>query len=532
MSITGQIDGKINALRGTGIELRTGAATLFKGDFYLAGLPDIYETSLNLKTNQLTTSAEDVKRIYPSLELPPNLNTLGFISYTGSVDGFLNDFVSTGKIVTAIGSATTDANFKYDRQENKASYDGSLSLNDFDLGKYFNDEKNLGKVSLDCKIDGRGLTLESLYANIDGNIPSITLLNHEYKDIKINGLVQKKSFSGGLKINNDFLALDFNGKVDFTRSTPQFNFEANIGRAQLKNLNLSKDDIRISGHIKSDFTGNKIDNLVGSVNASDINISRDSLKAYVRQVTLESQILSGETKSFTLNSDFAEGEVKGHFNIMTLPTALASLVKYSLTKNSVQLPDTVSQDFTADIIIYEPGNLTQIIDPNFYLLHQTRLTADFNSNKHTLNLTANIPQLTYGNYDVRRAEINATINKDSFDFSSHVDRVYNEDSLLLDSLTFSSKTEGKDIRFDIVGSNRDGLNYANITAYLTPLRDTAIIRLMPSDVKLGKYDWHFAPDNSITITGNRIISKNLAFKTTNQTLTVTSYLKNDTSPLR
>lgn len=530
VTISGQIDGRINALRGAGIELRTGARTFFKGDFYLAGLPNIYETSLNLKIKELATTAEDIHKIYPPLVLPPNLNTLGLITYTGSLDGFMNDFVSTGKLVTSIGSATTDANFKYDRKQNKAYYEGGLTLTDFDLGKYFNDEKNLGKVSLDSKIDGRGLTLESLSANIDGNITSLTLLNHEYKDIKINGLVEKKSFSGGLKIKDDFLVLNFNGNVNFTHNIPTFNFDANIEKAELKNINLTKDDIRVSGGIKSDFSGNKLDNLAGTVDLSNINISRDSLNATIKQISLESKILNDHTKSITLNSDFADGEVDGHFNIRTLPGALIRLIKNGLTKN-YQAPqaDTASQEFSADISIYEPGNLTQILDPKFYFIHQTRITADLNSNKGTLNLTANIPQLTYGNYDIRRAELIATCDRDSFNFNSHIDRVYSEDSLLLDSLVFSSKTEGNDIRFDMSGSNKDGQNYANVTAYVTPKKDTTVIRLMPSDVKLGKYYWHFDPDNSISITGNRIISKNLVFKTTNQTLTFTSYLKNDTS---
>ena len=529
-TINGELDGRLNNLKGRGIEIRTGQNTILKGDFYTKGLPKIYEASLNARISRLATTAADVKAFYPGIQLPDNLNALGLIYYTGSLDGFITDFVSKGKLVTAIGSATTDIDFKYDKDKNKATYDGNLTLDEFDLGKYFYDQQLLGKISLNTKIKGGGLTLESLKAQLDGVVTSVTFKGYEYKGIQVNGSVVKKSFNGLLSIHDQYLDMDFNGKADLTRTVPEFNFDANIRKAMLKNLNLIKDDIQVAGKMKSNFKGNKPDNLVGSLQLKDVTLRRDSITALVKYFNLDAKLLANEKKSITLVSDFAEAEMTGNFTLKELPITLINFAKYTFTKDYEDTSAAkASEDFNVDLRIYEPGNLTQIIQPKFYVLRSSHITCDFSSAGHKINLMANIPQLTYGNFDIRRAVVNLTSNDRTFDFHTSVDRVYNGDSVLLDSVIVTSKTEGPEIRFAVRAADKNQYNYVNLTAFLTPLKGKAIARIDTSDVKLGNNNWHFDPNNSIFMEGKKITTSNLIFRTNDQSIFISSYLKNDTS---
>ncbi len=529
-TINGEIDGRINNLKGRGIEIRGGNNTVFKGDFYTRGLPNIYETSLNVRVNRLATTANDLRKFYPGLKLPSNLDNLGLLHYSGALDGFLTDFVSNGKIVTAIGSATTDVNFKYDKNRNKASYKGALTLNEFDLGKYFNEQVLLGKVSLNGKIDGGGLTLESLYANLEGNVNSVVLKGYEYKDIQVNGYVVRKSFNGLLQIHDDNLDLDFNGRADLSKAIPDFKFDADIRWAKLRNLNLVKDDVTISGKIKSDFKGAKVDDIVGSVDLKDVVIVRDSLSARVKYLKLDARQLADDKKEIILNSDFAEAEMTGNFTITQLPRALLEFTKYTFTKDYVDTAEIKAQNFMVDVRIFEPGNLTRILYPQFYMIRNSRVQADFNSENHKLSLTASIPQLKFGAYDARRIEVSSKFEKGDIDFKTTVDKVYGGDSIMMDTVALVTKTmENKDVRFDVLVADKHRYNYANVTAFLTPLKGKAFIRMEPSDVKLANYNWHFLPDNYILVEGKKITTQNLVFKTYDQTIYINSYLKNDTS---
>jgi len=529
--INGELAGRINNLKGRGIEIKTGKQTIFKGDFYTRGLPNIYETSLNVRIDRFATTTEDIRRFYPGLPIPVNVNTLGLIYYVGSFDGFLTDFVSKGKLVTSIGSADADVHFLYDKDKNKAAYEGEVSLNEFNVGRYLGDEQMVGKISLNAKVNGKGLTAESLDADLDGVVSSVTFKGYDYRNIKIDGILQKKSFDGALKIEDKNLDMDFDGRADLSTAVPEFRFKANIRKANLKNLNLLKDSIQIAARIESDFAGAKIDDMLGSVDLNDILISRDTLSARVKHLGLTAKFLAGKKKEVTLDSDIADAEMEGNFSLIQLPKALVNFANYTFTKDYVDTTTKkVPQDFTLDFTFYEQDSkLTQIILPQLRKLSSSRVTCTFNSVDHKLNITANIPEITYSKINIRQALVSGNSAKGVFDFNTTVQRVYNNDSLVLDSINLKAAKDGQDIKVALSAGDGKQYNYANISALFTPLKGEALLRLEPGDVRLGNNNWHFEPGDSIFIQGKKIITHNLVFRTNQQTIAISSYLKGDTS---
>lgn len=530
LTVNGEIDGRVNNLKGRGIHINMGRNTTFQGDFYTRGLPDIYETSLNLRINRLATTAEDIQRIFPRIKPPENLKTLGLVYYSGSLDGFLTDFVSTGKFTTSIGSAETDVNFKYDRKRNKARYTGDLALNEFDLGKYFKDENNLGKISLNGRITGVGLTLESLRDSIDGQISSIRFRGHDYHDILISGLIIKKSFSGTLLVRDEFLDMDFKGKAVLTDTFPQYNFDATVRKAMLKPLNLSTANIGFSGQMSTNIEGSNLDNINGKLHLTNVKLSRDDAKAEVKNFSITAYSLSGLKKEITLNSDFAEAEISGHFSFAELPRALKGFVNSVFTGNKEDIQNGAAvQDFTADIRIFEPKELTQILAPDFKMIKQSLINLDFNSATNRLKAEGFVTEAIWKNYRIKELVLSAKSEKGDFDFNTSVDKVYNGDSLIMDTLNVFAETEGKDIRCGLLVRDKNNFNYADMTAFVTPNPYGATIRMTPSDVKLGNYHWQFNKDNLIQVQGKKITTNNLVFRTDEQIVYINSYLKSDTS---
>lgn len=528
--ISGEISGRINNLDGDDIEIRTGSATVFKGSFSTRGLPDIYETSLNLKVDRLATTIPDIRRLYPGAKIPPNMEQLGVLAYSGTLDGFLTDFVSQGKFVTALGSATTDINFKYDRQRNKSAYSGHLALNNFELGKFFRDEKNLGRVSLDANVSGGGLTPQSLDVDVGGKVNSIVLRGHEYKDVIVNGAVQQKSFNGNLSVRDEFLDMDFTGRVDLMEQIPAFNFEAHIRKAQLDSLNLVKIPLFVSGDVEADFKGTKIDDINGLINTSNIHLRRDTIDAYINYLSLEADFVEGGKKKLHLVSEVAEGDLTGYFTINELPKSLLSFAKNTFTRNYVDTLKIAPQNFRFDIRVFDPRTLTQIIAPQFYHIENTRVTGEFNSVDNSLHVTSFIPKLKYGKTELRNVDLVADARNTAVDLTSTIAKVYSNDSLMLDTAAFTAHTETDgDIDFLLLAKDKRGFNYGEITASLTPLKGRSILRMDSSNVKLGNNLWHFNADNAILIEGTKITTNNLKFSTQDQTIYISSYLKNDTA---
>lgn len=528
--VNGEIDGRVNNLKGRGIEVRTGKNTFFSGDFYTRGLPDIYETSLNLRVNRLATNTNDIHRVYPGMKIPPNLANLGLIYFTGSLDGFLTDFVSTGRFVTGIGSARTDVNFKYDPKRNKARYTGELALNEFDLGKFFNDDKNLGKISLNGHVVGEGLTIESLKDSIDGNISSIVFRGHEYRDIVVSGLVYHRSFNGMLKVRDEFLDMDFKGTAVLSDTLPRYNFDAILRKAVLKSLNLTKANISLSGELHANIEGSNLDNINGELKLNQVKLSRDEVDAEVKYFSLKATSFDNNKKEIILNADFAEAEIAGTFSFRELPRALNGFVNSIFTRKYENIPDDLPvQNFTADIRIFEPKDLTQIFSPSFQKIKRSRVSAEFNSKTNYLKTDAAISEMQWDQYRIKDLSLTANSQSGSFDFNTSAVKIYSGDSVLLDTLNIRAKSEGEDIICGLLVRDRRNYNYADVMATVTPYSQGANIRMSPSDIKLGNYNWRFNNNNNINVRGNKITTNNLIFRTEEQVVYINSYLKNDTS---
>jgi hypothetical protein len=529
IKISGKLRGKLNNLQGKNIALSTAAGTFLKCNFYTKGLPNIDETSLNLRIEQFQTSAQDIRSVYPTNLYPPNFNTLGRIRFNGDFDGFLNDFVTRGNLYTDIGSANSDINFKYNKKLAKSAYSGDLSLKDFDLGKWFGNTATLGKVSLHTSVEGGGIKLETLNAKLLGDVSSITLLGYDYKDLKVDGLVKGKFFSGNLVVKDQYLDADFTGTVDLTDTLPRYNFASSIRTAHLRELHISKDTLNLAGDVTADFSGRKPDDMIGSVILNNIFIQHGHESTVLKNVTLTSNILADNAKEIKLKTDNIEGEIKGKFSFTGLPKALRSYVNYTFTKDYTDTGKLSPQQFSFEVRIYDSSSITRVIDPRFKEIRNTVLTGEFNSVNHILNVQGSIPEIVFDNYAVTHFDLNAATKDGKIDILTRLDKVYSSDSVVVDTLVFHSVTEGNEFRFDLQVNDAKKYNKANLTAYLKPLKSSAEIRLLPSEVWLGGNKWSFKPDNRIVIHGKQITTDSLIFASGNQSIRLDSYLKNDTS---
>lgn len=84
------------------------------------GLPEIEETFVHLKINELVTDADDIQSLTipgeeagNSFHLPEELKRLGSIRVKGKFTGFYNDFVSNATFQTDAGSVSTNTEVGY-----------------------------------------------------------------------------------------------------------------------------------------------------------------------------------------------------------------------------------------------------------------------------------------------------------------------------------------------------------------------------------------------------------------------------------
>jgi len=118
IGLSGYIYGRINSLKGKDVRFQVGNQTELITDFDFNGLPDINQTYMFADFKKFTTYPEDFELINRFIEpdkkikISDNLKKLGKISYEGNFTGFIDDFVTYGKFICALGKASTDISLK------------------------------------------------------------------------------------------------------------------------------------------------------------------------------------------------------------------------------------------------------------------------------------------------------------------------------------------------------------------------------------------------------------------------------------
>ena len=125
---------------------------------------------------------------------------MGTILFKGRFDGFYSDFVAYGEIYTDLGLVNTDVNLKLNNN-GIPSYSGVVNANQFQIGKWFGKEDQIGAVSLKASIIGKGIKLNTIDAKLKGDISEVTLKGYTYSNIEVDGSLKDNFFEISINFN-------------------------------------------------------------------------------------------------------------------------------------------------------------------------------------------------------------------------------------------------------------------------------------------------------------------------------------------
>jgi len=405
-ALTGRFRGNLDTIYGQNVVLNTERYTGFHGDLKVMQVTDPDKLVFDLNIIELKTQAEDLNGF---AQMPPQVVNLGQVRYMGDLSGTLTTFNLKGNLQTDAGDAVTDLSLDFNEDYSNASYSGNLSLDGFNLGHVLSDT-TVGRVTLALRGQGRGLTLDSIRADIEGTIAAFDYRNYEYNDININGNFNQKQFTGEARIEDANLSFDFLGNVNLNDSLPEFRFTANVDTVNLKQLNLSPDFYGFSARLTADFVGSNLDNLDGTARIQNLAISNDTASYYTDSITLKANLPGATQKRLSLRSDFLTARIEGNYNVADLPKLMRNFVNdYFPIDQLINSKDTPPElalepafsgevpDQAFDLLIQldHPVPLLGLFVPSLEQLDTAFFALQLNTKKRSLQLESAIPKLVW-----------------------------------------------------------------------------------------------------------------------------------------
>lgn len=464
--ISGNVKGTVASLRGKNIDLRYGASTRFYGDFGIEGLPDINNTYLHFDIKQLSTTRKDLIKISVppfgkgnKLSVPENVSDFGLLQYKGKIDGLINDIAAYGTFKTSIGSVRVDVGISnLNSPKEMLAYHGKLKTQRFRLGVLLGN-KDIGDVSMDVVLKGKGLNLDDLDASIEGNVSELVFKGYTYNQIKIGGDFKKRLFNGKFESRDENANIDFYGSASFVNKIPELDFIATVNKADFSKLNLFKQDSAsdFSSQISILLTGDNIDKLTGRINF-DNTIYKYLGKEYklsTFDLTLEQDV---SPKTIKLNSGVADVRLNGDFNLSNLGNAFTQVFStYYPTfvkQSEVQKQKRNYDNFDFRIKVKKLSLVNGLFLPDLMITPNTIVEGKFDASNNSVSITGNSDKISYKGTSLSQWKINVnSANSTNLVLTTSASRVNLSDSVYLGNFVFDAQSLDKKSSF--------GLNWDN-----------------------------------------------------------------------
>lgn len=530
----GHFSGPVSNIRGSDLYVYYGFNTILRGNFHLMGLPDLDETFIHGSLEEMRTSASDlsgfklpVSSRQTFLQLPGNLATLGRISFQGEVTGFVNDMVAYGRLVTDIGSISSDILIRRHASKGLPYYKGKLTTEEFDLGIFFDDEDRLGLVSLSAEVEGQGITLETMDLAITGQIEQMDLLGYNYENVDIAGNLSNKRFNGSLLVDDNNLFLDFQGVIDFEEDIPVFDFNARIEQANLTALNVYQRDTLsasvVSGLLSINARASDLDDLVGRIALDNLHYEEWPLVGgpathYIsEQILLVNTLEEDGSKILRLRSDFADADMTGWFRFEHLGHSVRSMVEVYIPSLFKHLaPNGFGEnDFRNTLFelrIKDTSILSDLFFPNFRLSPGTTLKGSFGEEYGMLDLDGWSQQIELGGSRLVDWRLQGQPEGGGYRLDIESQRVLISDSIFIDQVNLNAELRNDSLYYLLEWENLDTLkkNFAHIEGLAQFIdRQQAQIHFLPSHMMINDSLWRLNPANEILLDSARVEVKNL-----------------------
>ncbi len=459
---------------------------------------------MNANFDRLSTNYDDLVTILPNVlgkRLPVILKKLGTINLIGDAQVTTTSLDANFAMSSQIGNLNSDLRIKNMNLTDKAAYDGTVILDDFDIGAFIN-RKDIGKTSLNLDVDGIGFSEKYLNTTLKGEISKINYNQYTYSNIGLNGNFNKGLYKGQIKANDPNLNLNFDGLVDLSKKQPKYDFHINVENADLKKLNFMKDAIsKFKGDIVVKLAGNTIDNLQGDVFVNQVIYQNTKATYRFDDFYINSTFDSNRVRTITVNSpDIVEGEIVGKFQFNQLQNLVTNSLG-SLYTNYKPIAVKKGQFLKFNFTIY--NKIIEIFYPEISIATHTVVKGNINSDSREFKLNFNSPKITASTntFDNIRVKVdnknplyNAFIELDSIKTKYYKIRDFSLINVTMkDTLFFRTEFKG--------GSK--GQDYFNLNLYHTINKDNNnVVGLNKSEIKLKDYLWYL---NEKETSNNQIV---------------------------
>ena len=419
IDVTGDFKGTLNNFTFSKAKIKSKGVQL-KGDFVFTDLlKEDKDFLIQAKRHTITANYYSLSRFMPRIlgdVLPKELRSLGAIKFEGNTNITKSSLETESTLSSSLGYAKTSIKIIDINDIEKASYNGNILFENFDLGKLVK-SKSFGTITSNLHVEGQGFTQQSVNTEIKGTILSFIFEGYDYRNIIVSGNLKNPVFDGELIIDDPNIKMEFKGLVKVSDLSNQFDFEADVSYAELNKLNLMKrDSISVfAGKIVMQMNGKTVDNTHGFISFKQTFYQNENEDFYFDDFNITSK-KNGIKRLIEINSpDIITGKISGEFLIKDIPHLFKNGIG-SIYTNYTPVEVTNNQYIDYDFKIY--NKIVEVFVPEIRFGDNTRIRGSVFSDESKFKLDFRSPEiLVFNNY---LEKVNLQVDNDNPLFNAYV----------------------------------------------------------------------------------------------------------------
>ncbi len=522
--LNAKIIGTVNDLHIPLFELTAGNNTALILNGNVKGLPEASNAYFDLNLKKFTTTKADLQLLVKQGMLPASIEVPGMVAVSGFFKGYMKDFDGKADITSSFGNAQAKVTMS-----KRETYNASVIVDHFDLGKLLRQPETLGLVTMKANVIGSGLSVETMKGKADVEVQQAVLKNYNYHNISVNGDFTATQFDGNAAVDDSNIALTFNGLLNFDTLQPYYKATLDVKGIDLQALHFMEQDLRVSGLFKADIRGRDLNDLNGTVDLRKVALTKND-SVYVIDSLLFVSLSETSNKSIDINSPFMKGNFKGNIGVADLASALKEhLNRYIKLGDTTIKPQSKAQNFTFDLQLKD-ADLYSVLVPGLKKFIPGKISGNFDSESHVLDLSINIPKVIYNTLDVDSFNLNVTSDAEILHYDVALNSASNGDYRILNP-EIKGEIENDTAGIHLtVGDASNNLKYV-LSGNLSKQEEDWRFRLLPDSTMLNYKIWEVAPDNYVLVGKKTLYANNVSLTSGEESVKVATTGQEKNAPL-
>lgn len=275
-----------------------------------------------------------------------------------------------------------------------------------------------------------------------------------------------------------------------------------------------------------DFTGDDIDNLVGTGMFNDLTVTKGDTSYTFEEILIVSEI-NTQNRNLRIESDYLTGTFNGDFGFRELPDKLRRFLSIYFPYRFEQV---VASDYPSvinfEIDVHKPLTFLTVIDTNLIYVGEGQINGFFNDQYRQLELDAVLPRLIYKDLTFDSLSLVANSDVRKIDFGLNVGS-FNQEEIALNDIVLDGTMFKDTLDFNLRIEKDTAINHLHFDGVLSTNSDTLRLKSDTLFANIANKRWVAEGGDFVWFNQDYFDLSNLTLKHEEQSFRIESHTVND-----